>query len=100
MYYVWPEEDAAYEADHQYLFGDLLVAPITERSRELGMAEKKVWLPEGVWTDLFTNLTYTGGRHCGRRGAARFSIGDGRVHGLELCAPVPFAGHICADGEL
>ena len=21
-------------------------------------------------------------------------------HGLELCAPVPFAGHICADGEL
>lgn len=37
---------------------------------------------------------------CGRRGAARFSIGDGRVHGLELCAPVPFAGHICADGEL
>ena len=62
MYYVWPEEDAAYEADHQYLFGDLLVAPITERSRELGMAEKKVWLPEGVWTDLFTNLTYTGGR--------------------------------------
>ena len=34
------------------------------------------------------------------RGAARFSIGDGRVHGLELCAPVPFAGHICADGKL
>ena len=62
MYYEWPEEDAAYEADHQYLFGDLLVAPITEKSRELGMAEKKVWLPEGIWTDIFTNLTYTGGR--------------------------------------
>ena len=28
------------------------------------------------------------------------AAGDGRVHGLELCAPVPFAGHICADGEL
>ncbi|MBP3305040.1 MAG: beta-phosphoglucomutase [Oscillospiraceae bacterium] len=62
MYYEWPEEDAAYEADHQYLFGDLLVAPITEKSRELGMADKKVWLPEGIWTDIFTDITYTGGR--------------------------------------
>lgn len=62
MYYEWPEEDAAYEADHQYMFGDLLVAPITEKSRELNMAEKKVWLPDGIWTDIFTNLTYTGNR--------------------------------------
>lgn len=62
MYYQWPEEDGAYEADHQYLFGDLLVAPITEKSKELGMAEKKVWLPEGDWTDIFANITYTGGR--------------------------------------
>ena len=62
MYYKWPEENAAYEADHQYLFGDLLVAPITERSKELGMAEKKVWLPDGIWTDIFADVTYTGGR--------------------------------------
>lgn len=62
MYYEWPEENAAYEADNQYMFGDLLVAPITEKSKELGMAEKKVWLPEGVWTDIFTNLTYIGNR--------------------------------------
>lgn len=62
MYYEWPEEEAAYEADHQYMFGELLVAPITEKSRELGMAEKKVWLPEGTWTDIFTNVTYTGNR--------------------------------------
>ena len=62
MYYEWPEEDPAYEADHQYMFGDLLVAPITEKSKELGMAEKKVWLPDGIWTDIFTNLTYTGNR--------------------------------------
>lgn len=62
MYYEWPEEDAAYEADHQYLFGDLLAAPITQKSSELGMAEKHVWLPDGVWTDIFTGLRYTGGR--------------------------------------
>lgn len=62
MYYEWPEEEAAYEADHQYLFGDLIVAPITEKSAEQGIAEKRVWLPEGIWTDVFTGLRYTGGR--------------------------------------
>lgn len=62
MYYEWPEENAAYEADHQYMFGDLLVAPITEKSKELGMAQKKVWLPAGVWTDIFADITYSGGR--------------------------------------
>lgn len=62
MYYEWPEEDAAYDADHQYLFGDLIVAPITKKSAGLGIAEKQVWLPEGVWTDLFTDRRYMGGR--------------------------------------
>lgn len=62
MYYEWPEEDAAYEADHQYLFCDLLVAPITQKSVALGIAEKRVWLPDGVWTDIFTGLRYAGGR--------------------------------------
>ena len=62
MYYEWPEEAAAYEADHQYLFGELLVAPITEKSRVRGIAAKRVWLPPGRWTDIFTGGTYTGGR--------------------------------------
>lgn len=62
MYYHWPEEDDAYKADHQYLFGDLLVAPITEHSDELGIASKKVWLPEGNWTDIFSGDCYSGGR--------------------------------------
>jgi len=62
MYYQWPEEDAAYEADHQYLFGDLLVAPITRKASQSGIGEKKVWLPAGVWTDIFSNLTYNGNR--------------------------------------
>ena len=62
MYYEWPEQDVAYEADHQYLFGNLLAAPITEKSKELGIAEKKVWLPEGLWTDVFSNQVYSGNR--------------------------------------
>lgn len=62
MYYEWPEETTAYEADHQYLFGDLLVAPITEKSQARGIAAKRVWLPPGRWTDIFTDGIYTGGR--------------------------------------
>jgi beta-phosphoglucomutase len=62
MYHVYPEERAAYEADHQYFFGDLIVAPITEKSKERGIAEKQVWLPEGRWTDIFSGAVYRGGR--------------------------------------
>ena len=56
------EEATAYEADHQYLFGELLVAPITEKSQARGIAAKRVWLPPGRWTDIFTDGIYTGGR--------------------------------------
>ena len=62
MYYEWPEAAEAYEADHQYLFGELLVAPITEKSRALGIAQKRVWLPPGRWTDIFSGSVYRGGR--------------------------------------
>ena len=41
-----------------------------------------------------------GGIADGRGVAAAFALGAQAVHGLELCAPVPFAGHICADGKL
>ena len=44
--------------DKQYMLGDsLLVAPLF---REDGIAE--YYLPEGVWTDFFTNETLEGGR--------------------------------------
>ena len=63
MYYGYPEESAAYEAKDQYTFGtELLVAPITAAGDEKGMARKRVWLPEGAWTDIFTGDVYAGGR--------------------------------------
>lgn len=62
MYYEYPDEEQAYQADGQYLFGGLLAAPITRPSEELGMAKKRVWLPNGNWTDIFTGGTYSGGR--------------------------------------
>lgn len=63
MYYAYPEEAEAYVAHGQYLFAEtLLVAPITHPSRQLGMGEVDVWLPEGRWTDCFTGRTYVGDR--------------------------------------
>lgn len=63
MYYEWPEKGEAYQYPNQYMFGgQLLVAPITKRSETDGMADVDVWLPEGRWTDFFTEDEYTGGR--------------------------------------
>ncbi|MBP3594367.1 MAG: alpha-xylosidase [Lachnospiraceae bacterium] len=63
MYYEYPEEPDAYECPGQYYFGrQLIAAPITEKSDSYGMVTKKVWLPEGNWTDVFTGDTYIGGK--------------------------------------
>ena len=63
MYYAYDCEDA-YQAKDQYIFGrQLLVCPITKPSdKRLNLAEVKVWLPEGRWTDLFNGRIYNGGR--------------------------------------
>jgi len=63
MYYTYPECSEAYEAKDQYMFGNLLVAPITRScAKSLSMAYQRVWLPEGDWTDIFTGRKYIGGR--------------------------------------
>jgi alpha-glucosidase (family GH31 glycosyl hydrolase) len=64
MYYDHPDEPAAYACRNEFMFGpDLLVAPITTPAdRETGLGRVRAWLPEGTWTDVFTGLTYTGGR--------------------------------------
>ena len=63
MYYAW-DQDEAYEAKSQYLFGgSLLVCPITKPvEKHLNLACAKVWLPEGRWTDFFTDQIYRGGQ--------------------------------------
>lgn len=63
MYYVCPDQEDAYQCPGQYLFGrELIVAPITEKSQSYHMASAEVWLPEGMWTDIFTGHTYQGGK--------------------------------------
>ena len=63
MYYEYPEEEAAYNCPGQYTFGsELIAAPITQPADSKGMAKKSVWLPSGIWTDIFTGETYRGGK--------------------------------------
>lgn len=63
MYYGYPEKKDAYRAHGQYLFGgNMIVAPITSPADKKSLAKKKVWLPEGKWTDIFTGDEYVGGR--------------------------------------
>jgi len=64
MYYGWPLADRAYSEKNQYLFGSqLMVCPITAPADGLtGLAGVKAWLPEGIWTDIFTGKAYTGDR--------------------------------------
>ncbi len=63
MYYAYPDCEDAYKAKGQYLFGkSFLVAPITKKGDRSGLATKKVWVPEGKWTDIFTGDEYTGGK--------------------------------------
>ena len=64
LYHEWPDEEAAYAAQRDaYLFGgELLVAPITSRMDETGLAPARVWLPEGEWVDFTTGHRYPGGQ--------------------------------------
>ena len=64
MYYDYPEKDAAYRMKNQFMFGtELLVAPITSKRIEgLNVAKVNVWLPEGLWYDIYTGLMYEGDR--------------------------------------
>ncbi len=60
LYYEWKTPEA-YAYKTEYLFGGLLVAPVTSPVQKDGYARVKVWLPEGKWTDIFTGDTYTVG---------------------------------------
>ena len=64
MYYEHPEKKEAYQMRNQYYFGsELLVAPITTpRVPGINVSGVTVWLPEGIWYDIYTGMIYEGGR--------------------------------------
>jgi alpha-glucosidase (family GH31 glycosyl hydrolase) len=54
----YPEHEAAYRFDGEYLLGDqLLVAPVTEPGAPV---TTPVWIPPGTWVDWFTGKRYQG----------------------------------------
>lgn len=64
MYHLYPQHDSAYAVANQYMFGSqLMVAPITRpRDAVTLRASTRVWLPDGVWVDIFSGCVYSGGR--------------------------------------
>ena len=63
LYYVHDCDDA-YKAKNQYYFGSqLMVCPVTQPlDHRLNLANVRVWLPEGRWTDFFNGRIYQGGQ--------------------------------------
>jgi alpha-glucosidase (family GH31 glycosyl hydrolase) len=64
MYWGDPGATEAYAVPTQFRFGtELVVAPITSPQQQVvGLGSVQAWLPDGVWTDLFTGTRYRGGR--------------------------------------
>lgn len=62
MYYSYPKHNNAYYVPNQYMFGsELMVCPITKpQHKELNMGSVDAWIPDGRWTDIFTNQSYEG----------------------------------------
>ncbi len=62
MYYAYPEDKRSYDCKNQFFFGtELIVAPITEHtSSDTNLAGVNVWVPEGRYTDIFTDRIYSG----------------------------------------
>ena len=57
LYYEW-DTPIAYDLKNEYIFGEkLLIAPISTPIQN-AFAKTKVWLSQGVWTDVFTGDEY------------------------------------------
>jgi len=60
----YPKDEVAVKQDDEYLWGrDILIAPVVEK----GALERKLYLPEGVWYDWWTNKKEAGKNHITRK---------------------------------
>lgn len=64
LYYYYPEQNEAYTANEQYMFGDdLLVTVISSPADKIsGLAQRSVWFPEGKWFDMASGDLIEGGQ--------------------------------------
>ena len=57
----YPDDEAVYDLKDEYLFGNILVCPVTRTLAEA--KSRKVYLPKGNrWYDFWTNESYDGGQ--------------------------------------
>ncbi len=96
LYYDWPEQDEAYVAKQEYLFGDsLIVAPVTAPvDKASGLASKSVWLPPGDWFEWDSGRHFRGPTQLQRK----FSIQEIPVY-ARAGAIVPMAPKMRYTGE-
>ena len=52
----YPQDPRAYAADDEYIFGNLLVAPVLT----MGVEQRSVYIPDGTWINLWTGEVLTG----------------------------------------
>lgn len=64
LYYLAPGRWMLYDYRNEYFFGsELLVVPVTTpRIAGLNVAKTPVYLPQGLWYDIFEKRAYRGGR--------------------------------------
>jgi len=74
---------AAGEVKDQFLFGDLIVAPIAP-----GKTGRDVWLPEGEWYGFFDGKRYEGGLHHVETDGVPLYVKAGTL--LPIAEPVPY----------
>ncbi|WP_263372124.1 glycoside hydrolase family 31 protein [Granulicella cerasi] len=63
LYYSWPEQNEAYDAKNEFLFGDnVIVAPVTSPVDSVsGLAQESLWLPQGEWIEQSSGRHLQGG---------------------------------------
>ncbi len=63
LYIEDPQNENSYNYPSTYFFGEgLLVSPICSAGDENYIAKKTLWLPDGIWYDIFSGERYEGGR--------------------------------------
>ncbi|MBM6980199.1 MAG: alpha-glucosidase [Actinomyces succiniciruminis] len=67
LYHDYPWRMGSYDNRNEFLFGDLLVMPITRPADPASrLAQEEAWLPQGTWFDLPTGRRYNAAAADGR----------------------------------
>lgn len=57
LFFDYPEDPAAWEIEDQFIFADILVAPVLQPGRR----SREVYLPKGSWRSLYDGSRHEGG---------------------------------------